>query len=318
MSAIAQNGSLAKFYPNTGTTIENCLLASKTTNDRYGVSTILSANTVARLNAIEPLFRQARANVFKLKAQLFELNAQKDKARTETAMHTSHFLQVFNMGVARGKYSFAERALFQLPVEKPEVPKMHSDGKIWWAAEWVVKGEAKRIADGKEPMVNPSGAEVEAKYNQFVQLTGLVAKADSILCDEQIALRKLQKEARAIIKRVWNEVETYYCEGTRERMRKHARDWGVHYAHKGGEKKLHGTITDAATGLPMGGVKVQFENGNNKAYTNAQGKFTLVTNLLHSQTLLAKRSGYSDTEIVIELKEGEESFCAVKMDRLAE
>lgn len=318
MSKSGKNGAEARLIPNTSVELESCLLNTKMINDHHGASTILTPNIVARLNAIQPLYRQTRASVFRLKGELYSINRQKDKARNDTAMHTSHFLQVFNMGVARGKYSFADRALFDRPVSSKKLPKLHSDAKITWAAEQVIDGEAKRIADGLPPMANPSGAEVEAQYHLYMQLTGLASIADDVYGDAQKALRGLHKEARAVIKKVWNEVETYYCEGTRERMRKHARDWGVKYARKGGEKILKGTITDAATGLPIGNAKVKFESGKNKTYSGAQGNFTLITNLLHSQTLTAIRSGYSTAEVVIELKEGEENVCVVKMERIAE
>jgi hypothetical protein len=119
-------------------------------------------------------------------------------------------------------------------------------------------------------------------------------------------------EAREVVIEVWREVEFYYRRGTRERMRKHAREWGVIYARKGGEKRVSGTITDAQ-GKPVPGAKVKFENGNNKTLSDAQGKYKLITNLLHEQTLVVSHPSYEQAEVIVDLLEGEENHCDVRM-----
>lgn len=315
MSANVKNGSEAKFYPTTHVTIERALMTAKAMNDNLGSSTLLSQKTSDRLNAIQPLFRQGTALVGQRKGERALLNSQKNKARTDTVLFTSHFLQVFNMGAKRGKYNAVDRVLFGMSADSDALPSLKGDSQIQNAAEYVISGEAKRIAAGKEAVSNPSAAEVEEKYNLFMQLEHLSANANFALIDEQQALRALAKEGRAVIKKVWREIEVHYCEGTREHMRKMAREWGVQYARKGGEKRVRGTITDADTGLPLPAVKVKFANGNNKVLTGMDGRFTLITNLMHSQNLLASRTGYDNTEIIIELKEGEENSCAFRMER---
>ncbi|MES2621707.1 MAG: carboxypeptidase-like regulatory domain-containing protein [Bacteroidota bacterium] len=315
MSATAKNGSEAKFYPNANDTIEMCLRNAKATNDRLGANTILTQETIDRLNIIEPLFKQAGQNIANLKAVYKGLTMQKEKARTDIAMYVSHFVQVFNLGVKRGKYSFTDRALFELDANSNDLPNLKGERNIKQAAGFIISGEARRIAAGEQAVTNPSGAEVEAVYNNFVQLIGLTSNANLALADAQIAMRKLKKEARELVKDVWQEVEHYYRHGTRPRMRKWARKWGVVYARKGGEKVVSGTVLDAATGLPVPAVKVKFENGNNKTISDLQGRFTLVTNLLHKQTLLASRVNYATAKTVIDLKEGEENVCVLKMEK---
>lgn len=315
MSNNAKKGAESKFYPNSSLSLEKYLLVTKMRNDNLGASTILSQKTIDRLNSIQPLYKQAREQVAARKVALSSINRQREKARTDTLLHVSHFLQVFNMGIKRGKYLFADRVLFGMDAYSETLPKLHSDSHIKAIAEKISGGEAKRIADGKPPMSNPSGAEVEAQYNLFRSLHQQWAAADFALADAQKALRDLHKEARAVVKRVWREVEIYYHDGDRERMRKWAREWGVHYARKGGQKIVSGTMTDAATGLPLGGVKMKFEKGNNKTYTDQHGRFTLKTNLLHSQKLTAILPGYDPAEIMVELKEGEENFCEGKMKK---
>ena len=315
MSEIAETGSEAKFYPNTAHTIQDSLTIAKATHDRLGVDTVLSQKTIDSLNTMEPLFRQSVANLAKLTGEYLTLTLQKEKARTDTILHTSHFLQVFNLGVKRGKYAASERALFGLHVSSEVLPNFQNDDNIRAAAWNIVEGETKRIADGMPAVTNPSGAEVEAAYNTFQQLTQLTSNANVAFIDAQIAMRDLKKKGRNLVKHIWREVETHYNEGERPRMRKWARGWGVIYARKGGEKTVSGTITDAATGLPVPAVKVKFAKGKNKTISDMQGHFKLVTNLLHKQTLLTTRIHYSTAETIIDLKEGEENVCVVKMER---
>src|SRR5687768_17572208 len=112
MSTNQRKGAEAKFYPNTTITIEKYLMVAKDRNDHVGAATVLTPKTIARLNAIQPLYRQTRQNVFRYKGERSSIVAQKESARSSLALHVSHFLQVFNMGIKRGKYSFSERVLF--------------------------------------------------------------------------------------------------------------------------------------------------------------------------------------------------------------
>lgn len=313
-----QNGSETKVYPRTNIALEKALLVLKARNDNYNAATPLTAKTEQRLNAIALAFGQQVAQLAQLKVTYYGLTAQKDLSRTNTLLHASHFLQVFNMGVKRGKYDASERVLFGMPAESDALPSLKGDSQIAGAADHIISGEAERIAQGKPAVVNPSAAEVEIAYTEFKNLTHLTANAHYALIDGQIALRTLAKEARAVIKKAWREIEVHYHNGDRPHMRKLAREWGVHYERKGGEKQLSGTITDAATGLPLRVVKVKLANGNNKTLTDADGNFTLTTNLMHEQVLLCTLTGYQPAEVTVELKEAVENFCEVKMVRQEE
>jgi hypothetical protein len=277
-----------------------------------GAGTPLRAQTVARLNAIQGQYRLSKVEVARTKTAYMMLTSQKDEARNDTSMYSSHFLQVFNMGVRRGKYEAGDRAVFGMQTHSETLPSQKGDANIQFVAERIVEGEAWRIAKGKVAVVNPSASEVEAKLTLFISLSNQTSNAHDAYGDAQKALRNLHREARAVVKKVWREIENHYNEGSRERMRKMAREWGVVYARKGGEKRVSGTITDAQ-GKPVPGAKVKFENGNNKTLSDAQGKYKLITNLLHEQTLLISHPSYEKAEVIVELLEGEENHCHVRM-----
>jgi len=315
MPKTKRKGSEAKFYPTTQVTVYRALSAAKDKNALAIFANVLTQKTKDRLDAIYPLFHQAILDVAMQKGAYAKLIAEKEEARTDALLYTSHFLQVFNMGIKRGKYQAADRAGFGMHFNFDTLPNLKGDANLQTAALAVVDGEAARIAAGKPAMANPSGAEVEAAFLAFENKSQLAGRANLIYSDTQIKLRELFKEARAVARKIWREVETFYNDGDRERMRKLAREWGVIYARKGGEKKVYGTVKDIATGEPLIAVKVKFLNGKNKAVTDSDGHFTLVTNLMQEQALVAVRTGYEKAEIIIELKEGEESVCEVGMER---
>ncbi len=97
MSKRKRNGTEKKILPNTSTSIESSLLAAKTASDNLGGASKLTPNTFSRLNTIQPAYQQARVQMFKRKAELANIIEQKEEARASLLLHTSHFLQVFNL-----------------------------------------------------------------------------------------------------------------------------------------------------------------------------------------------------------------------------
>src|SRR5690242_3805421 len=104
MSANKRNGSEKKVLPTTDIQIESALLNTKMRCDTLGAATVLMPSTIARLNSIQPLFQNARQQIGSKKAHYSGLVRQKEEAHEALLLHTSHFLQVFNMGIKRGKY----------------------------------------------------------------------------------------------------------------------------------------------------------------------------------------------------------------------
>lgn len=303
----------AKFYPKSNYTRSLALEAAFMANTSFALQNVLTQRTKDRLLAIKPLHESKMHEMVVRKAESSRLMAQKETMRKKTAMFCSHFYQVLNLCIKRGEYNPAVRSLYNLPVNSDTLPPLKTEWNIANAAEQLLTGEQQRVAQGGVPMSRPSAAEVQAHFTVYQNLISTGSNAKDALDLAQEAVQQLNKEVNGVIKKVWDEVETFYNEQQRESMREHARRWGVVYARKGGLKKITGTVTDSVTGLPVTGVKLQLATGRNKTVTGADGRFTLSTSLMHGQVLTAKLKGYDTTEIKTELYEDKDTVCNLVM-----
>lgn len=307
-----KNSSEAKFYPNSNHTRLLALNHAKALNDILLVNNPLSQRTKDRLNAIQLLYSEAHKQLLWKKADYFKLMTGKEKLKTETAMYCAHFIMVFDLCVRRGEYSIAQRVYYGLPETGDALPDLKRQSDITTVAKNIISGEASRVAAGGVPMSRPSAAEVEDKYKQYQQLINDGSNAKEALIAAQQVIKGLKKEANGVIKKVWSEVQTFYDELPRESMREHGRHWGITYARKGNTVTVSGTVTDAATGLPLAGVTIQFLKGRNKVTTNSEGKFSISTTLMHEQIIVAQLTAYETTETKLSLNK-KTVGCDIKM-----
>ena len=305
-----------KFYPNTDNGRSTALSLAKQANDNVGANSPLTQRTKDRLNAIQPLFETRISERTTKEGELALLLADKEKAKEKTAMFCSHFVQVMNLCIKRGEYEAAIRAFYLLPVDSEQVYALKTEPEIQMSGMHLLQGEADRVAHGGVPMSRPSAAEVKVHHDLYVQLINSGSNAKTALRLAQKAVNELNHEADKVIRKVWAEVETFYNELPRAGQREHARRWGVVYGRKGHLKKITGTVTDSATGLPLTGVTIKLANGRNKKTTGSNGAFTITTTLMHGQTLLATLNNYEPYKTTIVLQEGSGSVCEVKMVRL--
>ncbi|MCF8258813.1 MAG: hypothetical protein K9J06_14760 [Flavobacteriales bacterium] len=130
----------------------------------------------------------------------------------------------------------------------PRLKKGEQDVLI--AAEKLQVGETYRVAHGGEPMAFPSLAEIMVHVDAFRSANHVQANRKLALADAQQNLRKANVEARKLVLRLWNSIETAYDTGDRPSMRRKARHWGVIYSIAKGERAEDG---DAQEQPPLNG-----------------------------------------------------------------
>jgi hypothetical protein len=302
-----------RFLPNSEHTRITALNIAKRMSDNPAIINPLTTKTKDRLNAIQPLLESAIRDRTVKTAALAGLIEQKEKAREKAAMFCSHFVQVMNLCITRGEYVAAIRALYGLPIENDKIYSLITEYDITHACRQLLQGETQRVAQGGVPMSRPSAAEVKLHYDVYHALIQSTSNAKMELRDAQKAVAVLQPEVRKVIRKVWAEVKTHYNELPRPGQRDHMRLWGVTFGRKGHLKKITGTVTDAATGLPLAGAQLKLASGRNKMTSNGIGKFVITTTLMHGQTLTATLTGYQPYKTTVLLQEGETTECEVKM-----
>ena len=289
---------------------------AKNKSDLMGAGNFLTPSTLSRLTAIQASYLLKYDAIYPATHALSVLTEKKSQTREECATYTSHFIQVFNLAIRRGVWDKADRAYYKLDVSSNAVPPLSSDDDVKNWAYNVVKGEADRIAGGGSAMINPSAAEVDAVYTDFKLDFNHHSTASDLLDTAQEELDALNTEADKVIKKVWDEVETFYNEEEPESMRANALEWGVVYNRVGGEKIITGTVTDLATGLPLEGVSVKFENGIKTVTTAANGQYSLNTTLMDDQIITAKLATYADYAASLKLTEGENMVWNIVLEKI--
>ena len=295
--------SIERRLPNSHITRENALI--KAAKRQAGITPgneVLSNGTAARLASMAPTYTATMGEVNKAQAALSANTPAKDAAVQRARMFNSHFIQVFNLGVARGSYLAGHRAYYGLDVDSAALPPMETETDVLnWGAR-LIKGEADRTAAGFAPMANPDIAEVQATHNA----ASAPASGQDVLKEQldrnQERLNLLASDADSLIKRIWDEVETFFGEEAPASKRANARLWGVVYVSNGPKATLTGLVKDA-TGQPRVGAAVELLETDATATTNAEGRFTMETTYVGTATLQASWPGLPPAQTTIDIPE---------------
>lgn len=201
-----------------------------------GTARLISADTAARLVAFVPKWEKEiieRADALgKQTSVTTALNFAGDKLRTTL----SHFIQVYQFGVARGVFSPSGRAVYDLSVNEETVPALASEADLLLWADRIIKGDPRRVTNFSEPaMAMPSAADVETALTAYNNELILQTAAKDSLESEQSDVNQLRPEADQLIRDVWDEVEFALRQLETTTLRRRAREWGVFYALRPGE-----------------------------------------------------------------------------------
>ena len=264
---------------------------------------VLTSGTIARLDAMQPIFKQAMQGRDDALAAQGQATLAKNIAQALAKMFISHFIQVFNLGVERGVFAKEERAYLHLDINSSSVPSLNSEADIKQWGKWLIEGDARRVAAGGAPMGFPTIAEVETVCNNFVNLNNAQSTAKDAYDKAQEVVSNMRDDVDALILRIWNEVETAYDNETIESKRRNAREWGVVYVSTQ-KAKITGLVTNASTGAPLENVNVSIVEEGDVVQTNANGEYTLSTNFTGEGTLEFSLEGFTTQTFPVTIEEG--------------
>ncbi|MGE0636817.1 MAG: carboxypeptidase-like regulatory domain-containing protein [Bacteroidia bacterium] len=253
------------------------------TNPPGGVNA-LTAATQARVVAQTPLYNQAIQASAAAKGNLNTHTPVKDGAVNTCRMLNSHFIQVFNLGVARGKYPAGHRSYYGLETSSDAVPDMGTEDLVKLWAHRLIDGDADRLLNGGLPMANPDIAEVQAALTAMETQMTAHDNFVFLLDQKQEAVESMNALVDPIIKKVWDEVETYFNEETPESKRANARLWGVVYVTEGAPATLTGLVKDPA-GAVVPNALITIDESSATATTNSEGRYVIETTVLGEVTL---------------------------------
>lgn len=300
--------SISRRLPNTDATRAKALKEAKTKNENVPSGTqILTDQTVTRLDAIQPLYATAMQDRGTAKRDQVGSTTEVTTAFSSARMYISHFFQVFNLGVARGKFPKQDRAFYQLNVSSDSVPSLttHQDVTLW--GENIKIGNINRVAAGGEPMENPKVEEVNEAVDSFNAKNSEQSSYKDEYDQKQEAVAALNDEADRVIKKVWDEVETYYNEEENSSRRRKCREWGIVYVSDV-EHTFYITTKDATTGLGIDDVTILLLETGNTVTTANGGTAIMKSTIVDEATFRFMHQDYEPKDVVVALPSGTTVF----------
>ncbi len=185
------------------------------------------------------------------------LSAELAVQAVRTRMFVSHFHQVLDLGIARGKFATGARSFYGRDVHATSIPNLDTYQSLAEAVLNVGTGESARAtAEGAAhvPMAMPSASEVDDAVGLFMDARSYSATAQSNTNAKQEAVQALLAEGLALTVDVYDTVEFFYRKDTDAASRRaKCREWGMVYTYGAGETPPvpeQADITDITTPGP--------------------------------------------------------------------
>lgn len=284
------------------------LSTAKTKNDALAAGArFLTTPTQTRLNAVQPLLNTKVAASGLALSNQSGSTVEVELAKATAKLFANHYYQVFNLGVARGTYPKAHRALYMLDVNSDVLPPLATEADITLQGERIIAGETARVAAGGSPMFNPTVDEVAEKHAEFTGLNSTQGGMKDEYDEAQQTITDLIPEADAVIKKIWDEVETFYNEETPASMRRKAREWGVFY-ESNVTHTINAVVKNAETLVVMEGVTVEIIETGLVRTTIDNGTATLETKASDEVTLRFSKTDFITQEAIVTFVDGQIAY----------
>ncbi len=198
-----------------------------------------SQRTALEVSSFTPLFEQALQQYLECKERQAAISKQVSETVEVARLYLSHFIQVFNMCIARGEIKPEMRDKLGLTSCGAAVPDLTSNQQV---VEWghkVIEGEKMRMScvGAGSRIYNPSIALVEVKLNNFEENYN---KHRDILQTSQKFRDKLDEirvKADEVILKVWNEVEESMAPVDSDEKREKCQEYGIAYFYRPQERQ---------------------------------------------------------------------------------
>jgi hypothetical protein len=219
--------------------------ASSTAQDEWAIST----QTKSKLDAGYPAYRKEVSERQSEFAKQIALSKDEDILQEILRKLVSHFWQVFNLAIERGKYIASDRTYYSLDANQHELPDIRSEKELIGWAKNFIEGEANRLAAKKDsatklPMQNPEISEIEKALKNYLLVHNKQSAQKKKFDKENKDVLAILPKIDELILDIYDEVEFYYRRETASNKRKLASEWGIIYISSPGETPENGTITE--------------------------------------------------------------------------
>ena len=163
--------------------------------------------------------------------------SEHDATNGALAQVISHFIQVFNFAVTRGKFDRSDRAYYGLDVNRADVPPLSSRADVDQWAHKLIDGEAARLNanPAATAMAMPAIGEINAALAQVEASRESQTIAKDAYDLEQSDLETSNPAVNTLILDIWDTVEFKLRTLDGPSRRRRAREWGLVYLTRPGE-----------------------------------------------------------------------------------
>ena len=227
--------------------------ALKKWQNTTGAARLITAATGTALETLQPQWEKEVAERADASGQQSASTLAVTQAADKLRMLISHFIQVYQFGIARGDFAAAGRAVYELSVNEETVPNLDTEAALVLWAGRIVKGDPRRVTQFSEaPMAMPAATAVAAALEAYHAKQAAQTAAKDQLEAEQADVIALRTEADKLIRDVWDEVEFALRQMEPPTLRRRAREWGVVYAQRPGEpQEADGETPTPAPAAPV-------------------------------------------------------------------
>jgi len=290
----------------TNLTRKTALIKAKAKLDNPGVNGVaITPATAARLNTMHGSYLPAMTLIDQRAAQQVTATAAKNPVLQTLRLFCKSFISVFNSGVERGKYLASHRPFYGIDASNSNLPDLTTEVEVTDLAGRIIEGDPLRVADGGAAMANPDVAEVTAANTALQAQLSAVSNAKDALDQAQEAVGALNPEADKVIKKVWDEVETFFNEETPESKRANSAEWGVVYVSEGAPAVLSGIIRNN-NGAPLEGAAALLVETGTDDLANNEGRYELPTIATGGLTIRTSYPGLPDVVVNVIVPDGSE------------
>lgn len=197
---------------------------------------LYSQKLLLQIKPFVPLFEQALEQYTSARQMQIDLSKKVSETAKNARLYLSHFIQVFNMCIARGEIKSEMREL--LGLEDGTLPDLSNDAMLLEVGARVIEGEEKRGSMGAGNRIyNPSIAVVKVKFQQFKEQYDKYRDILQTKEKHKEKLSSLRERADIFIVMLWNEIESSLLPIDSEEKRGKCQEYGVVYVYRPQERQ---------------------------------------------------------------------------------
>lgn len=182
-----------------------------------------------------PLFEQALEQYNSARQMQAQLSRKVSETSKSARMYLSHFIQVFNMCIARGEIKSEVREM--LGLADGNLPDLSNDVQLLEIGAKVIEGEERRGAmGGGNRIYNPSIAVVKVKFSQFKEQYEKYRDIMQTKEKHREKLAQMREKADILIVMLWNEIESSLLPIDTNAKREKCQKYGVVYVYRPQER----------------------------------------------------------------------------------